>query len=384
MSRRTSLSPALTALLLLAATGCSRRSESSPQPLPAAPIATLPAQPAPQPLVPVPGAPGSFVQLVKRARASVVNIHSLALIHQRPMAVFPYGEDSPFYQLVQPPDQKAQSLGSGFIVSADGDIITNNHVVAPEELGGRVADEITIKLDDKREFKARVVARDPATDVALLKIDAKDLQPVPLGDSDALEVGEWVVAIGQPYGLSSTVTAGIVSAKGRRGDELGGGLNRGYWDFIQTDCAINPGNSGGPLLNMRGEVVGINTAINAKAQGLAFAVPVNMAKNVVADLRKFKRVQRGWLGLRPVDPHAVGIELPVGALIGQVVPGSPAMRAGLQRGDIVLKFDGVVIDDAERLRWLSANAGVNKLVTLHVRRGSAEQDVKLTTILQPD
>jgi serine protease Do len=313
----------------------------------------------------------------------VVNIHSTAFIRQRPMAVFPFGEDSPFYQLVQPPDQKAQSLGSGFVVSADGDLITNNHVVAPEELGGRVADEITVKLDDKREFRARVVARDPATDVALLKIDAKNLTPVPLGDSDALEVGEWVVAIGQPYGLSSTVTAGIVSAKGRRGDELGGGLNRGYWDFIQTDCAINPGNSGGPLLNMRGEVVGINTAINAKAQGLAFAVPMNMAKHVVADLRKFKRVQRGWLGVRAVDPREAGLDLP-GALVSAVILGSPAHRAGLQRGDLVEKFDGVEVDDAERLRWLSANAGVGKPVTLKVRRGKLEQDVKMTTILQPE
>jgi S1-C subfamily serine protease len=334
-------------------------------------------------VVPVPGAPTSFVALVKRARASVVNIHSTAIIRRRPVAVFPFGEDSPFYQLVQPPEQRAQSLGTGFIVSDDGDIVTNNHVVAPEDLGGRVADEIIVKLDDKREFRARVMARDPATDVALLHIDAHGLSPAVLGDSDALEVGEWVVAIGEPYGLSSTVTAGIVSAKGRRGDELGG-MNAGYWDFIQTDAAINPGNSGGPLLNMRGEVVGINTAINAKAQGLAFAVPIDMAKRVVADLRKFGRVQRGWLGLRPVDPRAVGLDLPTGALVGVVVPGGPAFRAGLRRGDLVLAFDGLPVEDAERLRWLAANAGVGKQVTLRVRRGDAEQDVALTTILQPE
>ncbi len=335
------------------------------------------------PIVPVPGAPTSFVELVKRARQSVVNIHSTAIIRQRPVAVFPFGEDSPFYQLVQPPEQHAQSLGTGFIVSSDGDIITNNHVVAPEELGGRVADQIDVKLDDKREFSARVIARDAATDVALLHIDAHGLQAATLGDSDALEVGEWVVAIGEPYGLSSTVTAGIVSAKGRRGDELGGNLNRGYWDFIQTDAAINPGNSGGPLINMRGEVVGINTAINAKAQGLAFAVPINMAKRVAADLRKFGRVQRGWLGLRPIDPRAVGVALTSGALIGLVIPGGPAHRAGLRRGDLVLKFDGVSVDDAERLRWLSANAGVGKKVVLRVKRGEAEQDITLTTIAQP-
>jgi serine protease Do len=352
--------------------------QSAPPARPAAPAPLVTA-----PVVPVPGAPSSFAELVKRARPTVVNIHTTAVIRQRPMALFPLGEDSPFYQLVQPPDQKAQSLGTGFVISHDGDILTNNHVVAPEELGGRVADEILVQLDDKRQLRARIIARDPATDLALLKIEANGLRAAELGDSDALEVGDWVVAIGEPYGLSSTVTAGIVSAKGRRGDELGR-MNQGYWDFIQTDAAINPGNSGGPLLNMRGEVVGINTAINAKAQGLAFAVPINMAKRVVADLRRHGRVQRGWLGLRPIDPHDVGINIPTGALIGVVVPGGPAQRAGLQRGDLVLKFDGVLVDDAERLRWLSANAGVGKPVKLLVRRGHRDQEVMLVTAAQPD
>ncbi len=343
---------------------------------------TVPAQPG-QPVVPVAGAPTSFVDLVKHARTSVVNIHSISLIKQRPMAVFPFGEDSPFYRLVQPPDEHAASLGSGVIISTDGDILTNNHVVAPEELGGRPADQIDVQLDDKRSFRAKIVARDPATDIALLHIDAKGLTAATMGDSDKLEVGEWVVAIGEPYGLSSTVTAGIVSAKGRRGDQLGG-FNNGYWDFIQTDAAINPGNSGGPLYNMKGEVVGINTAINARAQGLAFAVPIDMAKRDVADFKKFGKVQRGWLGIRPIDPARVGVELPSGALVGIVVPGSPAHRAGISRGDVILKFDGVDIDDAERLRWLSANAGVGKKIVLHVRRGAKEADVALTTVAQPD
>ena len=228
------------------------------------------------------------------------------------------------------------------------------------------------------------MARDPQTDVALLHIDAKEpLTAAVLGDSDKLEVGEWVVAIGEPYGLSSTVTAGIVSAKGRRGGQLGG-FDNGYWDFIQTDAAINPGNSGGPLYNMRGEVVGINTAINARAQGLAFAVPINMAKRDVGDFKKFGKVQRGWLGIRPIDPSRVGVELPSGALVGLVVPGSPAAHAGIARGDVILKFDGVAVDDAERLRWLSANAGVGKKIMLRVRRGSREADVPLTTMAQPD
>jgi S1-C subfamily serine protease len=343
----------------------------------------LPAR-AGQPVVPVAGAPTSFVDLVKHARSSVVNIHSMATVRQRPVAVFPFGEDSPFYRLVQPPDEHAQSLGSGVIISTEGDILTNNHVIAPEELGGRVADQIDVQLDDKRQFRAKVVARDPQTDVALLHIDAKaPLTAAVLGDSDKLEVGEWVVAIGEPYGLSSTVTAGIVSAKGRRGGQLGG-FDQGYWDFIQTDAAINPGNSGGPLYNMRGEVVGINTAINARAQGLAFAVPINMAKRDVGDFKKFGKVQRGWLGIRPIDPARVGIELATGALVGIVVPGSPAARAGIARGDIITTFDGVEIDDAERLRWLSANAGVGKKITLRVRRGAREADVALTTVAQPD
>jgi serine protease Do len=335
-------------------------------------------------VVPIPGAPGSFVELVKRARGAVVNITSMSVIHHKPEVYFPFGEDSPFYGVQQRPDEKAQSLGSGFIVSPEGDIITNNHVVAPEELGGRAADQIMVRLDDKRELLAQVVARDPATDVALLKISAPNLQAIPLGDSDALDVGEWVVAIGQPYGLRSTVTAGIVSAKGRHEKDLGGGLNRGYYDFIQTDCAINPGNSGGPLVNMRGQVVGINTAINARAQGLAFAVPINMAKRVVEDLRKFHRVQRGWLGVRSVDPRAVGVDLKSGALVFAVVAGSPAHQAGLARGDVVVEFDGVSVEDSEMLRWLIANAGASKQVALKVRRGASLAEVKVTTMLQPD
>ncbi|HXU73374.1 MAG TPA: trypsin-like peptidase domain-containing protein [Polyangia bacterium] len=360
-------------------------SKKQPSPVHAQqPAHTVPAQ-AGQPVVPVAGAPVSFVDLVKRARASVVNIHSVALIKQRPVAVFPFGEDSPFYRLVQPPDEHAASLGTGVIISADGDVLTNNHVVAPEELGGRAADQIDVQLDDKKSYRAKIIARDPATDVALLHIDPKGvtLTPAVLGDSDKLEVGEWVVAIGEPYGLSSTVTAGIVSAKGRRGGQLGG-FDQGYWDFIQTDAAINPGNSGGPLYNMKGEVVGINTAINARAQGLAFAVPINMAKRDVSDFKKYGKVQRGWLGIRPIDPARVGIELTAGALVGIVVPGSPAQRAGISRGDVILKFDGVAIDDAERLRWMSANAGVGKKITLHVRRGNREADVSMTTIAQPD
>jgi serine protease Do len=382
------LAPALLAATLALAGACDRHAgvataEAAPTPPPASgAINTLP-PPAPAAVVPVPGAPSSFVELVKRARPSVVNIHTTALVRQRPVAVFPFGEDSPFYHLVQPPAERAQALGSGFIVSADGEIITNNHVVAPEELGGRIADEIIVQLEDKRQFKARVLARDPATEVALLKIDATGLTPLQLGDSDILEVGEWVVAIGEPYGLQSTVTAGIVSAKGRRGDTFGRS-NQGYWDFIQTDAAINPGNSGGPLLNMRGDVIGINTAIKAQAQGLAFAVPINMVRRVVADLKHYGRVQRGWLGIKAVDPRAVGVAADGGALIAGIYRGGPAHRGGLQQGDLVVKFNDVPVDDAERLRWLQANAGVGKSVALVVRRGNQTATINLQTVLQPE
>jgi S1-C subfamily serine protease len=380
MPRSANLGLAALAAFTLTCNREAPRAEAQQRAMPG--VETHPAR-AGQPVVPVAGAPTSFVDLVKRAHASVVNIHSTAIIRRRPVAVFPFGEDSPFYRLVRPPDERAQSLGSGFIISADGDIVTNNHVIAPEELGGRVADQIDVQLDDKRQFRARVIARDPPTDVALLHIDAHGLHPAVLGDSDKLDVGEWVVAIGEPYGLSSTVTAGIVSAKGRRGEQLGE-RNNGYWDFIQTDTAINPGNSGGPLYNMRGEVVGINTAINAKAQGLAFAVPINMAKRDVSDFKKYGKVMRGWLGIRPLDPARIGVSLPTGALVGLVVPGSPAARAGIERGDIILKFDGVTVDDAERLRWLSANAGVGKKITIELRRGDRDAKVTLTTVAQPD
>jgi serine protease Do len=331
-------------------------------------------------VVPVPGAPASFTDLTKRVRPSVVNIYTTAVLRGRPVVVCPFGEQSPFCEVVQAPEQRANSLGTGFIVSADGDILTNNHVVAPEELGGRVADQITVKLDDKRELRAIVVARDPATDLALLKVAATGLSPMSMGDSDALEVGEWVIAVGQPYGLTSTVTAGIVSAKGRHGSDVGG-LNRGYYDFIQTDCAINPGNSGGPLVNMRGEAVGINTAINAKAQGLAFAVPINMAKQVLADLKRFGRVQRGSLGIRTVDnPRAYGIDLPSGALVERVLRNGPAARGGVLPGDIIVAFDGSPVEDADRLRFLTANAGVGKSVVVDVVRGAKRGQVRLTTI----
>lgn len=359
------------ALVAVASTSCR---DANSQPVPGSPLMTAP------PIVPRPAAPASFADLVKQTMPSVVNIYTTAVVKQAPVAYFPFGEDSPFYQLVQPPAKRSRSLGSGFIISLDGDILTNNHVIAPEELQGRVATEITVQLHDRRSYKARVVARDAATDLALLHIDAAGLSAARFGDSDLAEVGDWVVAIGQPYGLSSSVTAGIVSAKGRHGRDIGAAKGgSGYYDFIQTDTAVNPGNSGGPLVNMRGEVIGINTAINAKGQGLAFAVPINMAKRVLGDLKKYGKVQRAWAGWRVVDPKDVDIPIEHGAIVAQLVQGGPAHRAGLRPGDLVLGWNGIPIEDSERLRFLTAEAGAGRQIVLRVRRGQNELDVPVIT-----
>ncbi len=360
------------ALVTVSCSGCKDAVSQTP--------GALPTMPTAQPVVPRPYAPASFADLVKQTLPSVVNIYTTAVVKQAPVAYFPFGEDSPFYQLVEPPARRTRSLGTGFIISFDGDILTNNHVVAPEELSGRVASEITVQLADRRSYKARIVARDPATDLALLHVDAAGLQPARLGDSDSAEVGDWVVAIGQPYGLSSSVTAGIISAKGRHGRDIGAGSGgTGYYDFLQTDTAVNPGNSGGPLVNMRGEVIGINTAINAKGQGLAFAVPVNMAKRVLGDFKKYGKVRRSWAGWRVVDPKDVDVPIEHGAIVAQLVQGGPAHRAGLKPGDLVLSFNGTAVDDAERLRYLTAEAGAGRQVILRIRRGQYELDVPVIT-----
>ena len=233
---------------------------------------------------------------------------------------------------------KRRSLGSGFIISEDGYIVTNNHVVAK-------ATEIKVVLKDGSEFKAKIVGTDPKTDIALLKIDpkGKKLSVVKLGDSDKLKIGEWVLAIGNPFGLSYTVTAGIVSAKGR---VIGEGP---YDNFIQTDASINPGNSGGPLVNIEGEVVGINTAIIAGAQGIGFAIPINLAKVIIKQLKERGRVIRGWLGvyIQELTPELVKAQkLPVnrGAIITKVIPNSPAAKAGLKPGDVIVEYNGKKIN----------------------------------------
>ncbi|MFH1531510.1 MAG: DegQ family serine endoprotease [Pseudomonadota bacterium] len=260
--------------------------------------------------------------------------------------------------------QVGEGLGSGFIINPDGYILTNNHVVAD-------AVSVTVSLADGTEYPAKLVGADPRTDLALLKIDgAKGLTALPLGDSDALRIGEWVMAIGNPFGLSHTVTAGIVSAKGRK--EVQPGAEPMYANFIQTDASINPGNSGGPLLNMAGEVVGINTAIVRSGQGIGFAIPSNMAKILIPQLATGK-VERSWLGvaiqeMTPPLAKSLGLERPEGALVRNVYPDSPAMAAGLEAGDVIVAFGGEPVKASFDLSWMAATAGAGAKVEVTLIR----------------
>jgi len=270
-----------------------------------------------------------------------------------------------------PPTQRQErALGTGFIISADGYILTNNHVVDG-------ADQVKIRLADGRTFDGHIKGSDEKLDLALLKIDAKGKLPfAPLGDSSHLRVGDWVLAIGNPFGLGHTVTAGIISATGR---VIGAGP---YDDFIQTDASINPGNSGGPLINTNGEVIGINTAIIARGQGIGFAIPINVAHNVLQQLKVSGKVTRGWLGVQiqaVTDDLATsfGLKEPTGALVTDVVPGSPAAKAKLQRGDIILRVDGVEVKDHHELARMIADKAVGQKVKLQIFRNRHTRSVQV-------
>lgn len=321
-----------------------------------------------------------FVDLAKRLTPTVVNIRTAKVIKpkqqqrmQRPRTQSPFDNffDDFFGQLDQLPQQRPrreQSLGTGFIISPDGFILTNNHVV-------NGADEVMVKLSDGRELKGEIKGLDEKLDLALIKISDKGTFPsTELGDSDALEVGEWVMAIGNPFGLAQTVTAGIVSAKGR---VIGSGP---YDDFIQTDASINPGNSGGPLFSASGKVIGINTAIIAGGQGIGFAIPINMAKGIVAQLRDSGKVTRGYLGVRfqPLTAdlaRSFGLESDKGALIANVEKDTPAEKAGLKAGDIILEYDGKPISESNELPRLVAVTPIDKKVKLAIYRDGKRQDV---------
>jgi serine protease Do len=325
------------------------------------------------------GRPDSFAGLVEQLSPTVVNIQvtKTAPVGDFPGALDPDGPYGEFFKRFFPdgmPRQgprRMQGSGSGVIISAEGYILTNNHVVDG-------AQEVIVTMADQQTHKAKVVGRDPKTDLAVLKIDAKASLPVaPMGSSTDLKVGDWVVAVGNPFGLSHTVTAGIVSAKGR---VIGAGP---YDDFIQIDAPINPGNSGGPLFNMQGEMVGINTAIIASGQGIGFAIPVDLAKPLIPQLVKTGEVARGYLGvsiqsITPELAQALKLEERQGALVSEVVQGSPAAKAGIRQGDVIVGFNGETIDEARDLPAVVAKTPVGEDVTVTLRRDGNTQQVPVT------
>lgn len=350
--------------------------------------ALVPDNTAPQPVISK--VPTSFVELVKKEKPAVVNISTTQVIKQKgfthppigggrqnPLDEF-FGDDffKRFFGDVPPSGEfKSKSLGSGFIISADGYILTNNHVIEN-------ASEIKVKLTDEKEYDAKIIGRDAKTDIALIKIEDKNSLPVVnIGDSDKLEIGEWVVAIGNPFGLEQTVTAGIVSAKGR---VIGSGP---YDNFIQTDASINPGNSGGPLFNTQGEVVGINTAIVASGQGIGFAIPINMAREILPQLRETGTVTRGWLGvmvqhITPDIAESLNLQGKEGALVADVVKGGPAEKTGIRRGDVIMEFDGKQIGRMRDLPSVVASTPIGKEVKVLVLREGKEKilDVTITKL----
>jgi len=348
------------------------------------------AEPAAQAPLPQPAGPqGNFVPVVKAVTPAVVNISTTRVIRTpggEQMAPFmndpffrQFFGDEFFRRFQIPRERRENSLGSGVIVSSDGYIVTNNHVIAK-------ADEIRVLLNDKREFTGKIIGTDPKTDLAVIKIDAKNLPVVPWGNSDQLEVGEFVLAIGNPFGLNSTVTMGIVSAVGRANVGIAD-----YEDFIQTDAAINPGNSGGALVNSRGELVGINTAIFSRSggyMGIGFAVPSNMARTVMDALIKTGKVTRGWLGVSIQEvtrdlAAQFGLKETRGALVSEVLGDSPAANAGLQAGDVIVAFDGRTVESPTALRNMVAQTPVGKSVRVEVVRDGRRQVFNVKIAEQP-
>ena len=321
--------------------------------------------------------PASFAAVAKRTMPSVVNIFTTERVRMRQRS--PFGPGDPFEQFFRDffpemqQEQERQSLGSGFIMDHDGTIMTNHHVVGS-------ADEIRVKLGDGRSFSAKLVGSDPRTDIAVIKLEgAKELPVAEVGDSDKLAVGDWVLAIGNPFGLEETVTAGIVSAKERM---IGAGP---YDDFIQTDASINPGNSGGPLVDADGRVVGVNNAIYSRTGGsigIGFAIPINLAKRIGAELREKRRVARGWFGvaMQDVTPElarALGLAETRGALVADIYQGGPAWKGGIRRGDVVVGFEGKPVHTAREITRLASDAPIGSTVSVEVIRSSERKTFKV-------
>jgi Do/DeqQ family serine protease len=337
--------------------------------------------PAAAPVSGTVGAP-DFTRIAGQAVRGVSNISSLQIVRRQNS---PFGND-PFFEyffgdqdMFGSRDRRSLSLGSGVIVSSDGYLVTNNHVV------GDNMQQITVTLPDKREVPGKVIGTDPATDIALLKVDVKGLSAIPWADSSKLQVGEWVLAIGSPFQLSQTVTAGIVSATGR--------ANVGfaeYEDFIQTDAAINPGNSGGALINTRGELVGINTGIFSQSggyQGIGFAIPSNLARKMVDDLMKFGEVHRGTIGgiltidkLTPQFADDLGLKTTSGAVVTRMARASEAYEIGVRPGDVIVQFNSTTIEDPSQLYRLVADARIGSTATVRVLRSGRTLDFKVPIV----
>jgi len=332
------------------------------------------AEPAPELL----SSQAAFIEVSQHVTPAVVNVRAARL--QRSRDLGPLFEEY-FGDLFNHPPQrerKAQSLGAGFLISRDGYILTNEHVV-------KGAEEISVSLSDQRVYQAKIVGVDPRTDVAVVKIDAEEELPtVVLGDSDQIRVGQWALAIGNPFGLDRTLTVGVISATGRANVGI-----EDYEDFIQTDASINPGNSGGPLLNIYGEVVGINTAIVAAGQGIGFAIPINLARLIADQLIEDGEVSRGWLGvsIQPMTAElaeSFGLDRLTGALVNQVLPDSPAEAAGVQRGDVLLTLAGKEIRGVRELQLLVASTPVGKTVEIGVLRDGEQLTLPVTIATLPD
>ncbi len=337
---------------------------------------------------PIPMVPAGFSQLADEAKPGVVNIQTMKTIKGggRVFQHFfgsPYGGNregmeeffAPFFNQ-RPQNREERSLGSGFIISDNGYIVTNNHVI-------KDADEIKVILHDNKEYDGKIIGTDPMTDLALIKIDSKDLQPLKFGSSSNAKVGSWVVAIGSPFGLEQTLTAGIISAKGRI---LGSGP---YDDFIQTDASINPGNSGGPLLNLEGEVIGINTAIVKSGQGIGFAIPSDLATGIIDQLTESKQVSRGWLGvaIQNVNKELAKyykIKETTGVYVAKVYEDNPAHKAGIEQGDIITMIDGREIENSRDLTITIANLKVDETIKIKLIRKGKEKIVEAKLGKRPD
>ena len=311
----------------------------------------------------------AFSNVSKKVTPSVVNISTVS----RKKVVQPFFEMNPFFEdfFGAPQTRRDKSLGSGFLISKDGYIVTNDHVV-------RDAESIQVKLSNDKVYDAKVVGGDPKSDIAVIKISAADLPAAVLGDSDKLDVGQWAIAIGNPFGLDRTMTVGVISATGR--------TNMGietYENFIQTDASINPGNSGGPLLNVYGEVIGINTAIVAAGQGIGFAIPINMAKPIFSQLIQKGSVSRGYMGvtIQPVTEElaqSFGLKHTKGALVNDIIKGSPADKAGIHQGDVITVLNGTEVKDPSHLQRLVAEAGIGKAARVTVFRDGKAVELSMT------